>query len=126
MSDKISPTPFYARFVELCRENNLSPAAAAKSAGISSGAPTAWKHKNSIPKLEQRQKLCQLFGVTDNDLMGYDKQKKPVNTEVDGQMVEAIDLICRMTPANRHMILAQLRAVVDAQENTEPEVHQAD
>lgn len=65
-------TPFYSSFLRLCKANGISPSAAAKKAGISSGAPTAWKNNGSIPKPEQRKLLCQLFGVTDLELMGYE------------------------------------------------------
>lgn len=65
-------TPFYAAFLRLCKANGMSPSAAAKKAGISSGAPTAWKNNGSIPKPEQRKRLCKLFDVTDLELMGYE------------------------------------------------------
>lgn len=64
-------TPFYSAFLRLCRTHGLSPTAAAREAGISSGAPTAWKNNGSIPKPEQRKRLCKLFDVTDLELMGY-------------------------------------------------------
>lgn len=126
MLDKKISTPFYARFLELCHENNLSPAAAVKAAGISSGAPTAWKNKNAIPKPEQRQKLCELFKVTDSDLMGYEKQKKPAGTEADGQVAEIINLFSQLTPDNQDLFLAQLRAVVAAQHKQQQLRGQAD
>lgn len=65
-------TPFYRAFLRLCESRGMSPSAAAKMAGISSGAPTAWKNNGSIPKPEQRNLLCKLFGVTDLELMGYE------------------------------------------------------
>lgn len=72
--DISSPTsnasPFYATFIKLCSSKGLSPSAVAQEAGISSGAPTAWK-KGSIPKPAQRKKLCEYFGVTDTQLLGY-------------------------------------------------------
>jgi len=73
-------TPFYSAFLRLCRTHGLSPSAAAREAGISSGAPTAWKNNGSIPKPEQRKRLCKLFDVTDLELMGYDTME-PVPPE---------------------------------------------
>lgn len=63
-------SPFYATFIQLCESRGVSPSAVAHEAGISSGAPTAWK-KGSIPKPAQRKKLCEYFGVTDAQLLGY-------------------------------------------------------
>lgn len=81
MKDENNYTPFYKTYLALCERENLSPTAAAKAAGISSGAPTAWKNKGAVPKPEQRQKLCNFFRVTEEELLGY-KQK------IDGPTLE--------------------------------------
>lgn len=73
-------SPFYETFLRLCKENSLSPSAAARKAGISSGAPTAWKNYGAIPKPAQRAKLCDLFGVTDEVLLGYENPNEQKNT----------------------------------------------
>ena len=81
MKDEKNITPFYASFIRLCAKENKSPTAVAKIAGISSGAPTAWK-KGAVPKPEQRKLLCAFFGVTDEELLGY--EKTPDDTQADG------------------------------------------
>jgi len=63
-------TPFYNSFLLLCSRKGVSPSVAARDAGISSGAPTAWK-RGAVPKPAQRQRLCDYFGVTDDILLGY-------------------------------------------------------
>lgn len=76
MKDEIIFTPFYSSFLRLCKKKNLSPTAVAKEAGISSGAPTAWKYNGAIPRPEQLKKLCMFFNVSENELLGYSEQKE--------------------------------------------------
>lgn len=76
MKNEFNFSPFYLSFLALCERDGISPTKAAKDAGISSGAPTAWKTKGSIPRPDQREKLCALFNVTENELLGYGGQKE--------------------------------------------------
>lgn len=85
MKDEEFFSPFYESFLSLCKREKISPTAAAKKAGISSGAPTAWK-KGAVPKPEQRKKLCEIFGVDDTVLLGY-KTEKPASQAGGGLIV---------------------------------------
>lgn len=78
MFNEISFSPFYKSFLSLCSQKGVTPSVAARDAGISSGAPTAWK-RGAIPKPAQREKLCDYFGVTDEVLLGYDIEKVPTS-----------------------------------------------
>lgn len=98
MKDEIIFTPFYSSFLMLCKKKNLSPTAAAKEAGISSGAPTAWKYNGAIPRPEQLKKLCVFFDVSENELLGYSEQKE--NSPPIGEPPKYNQL----TPENRAMI----------------------
>ena len=73
-------SPFYSSFLSLCSQKGISPSVAARDAGISSGAPTAWK-KGAVPKPAQREKLCAYFGVTDEVLLGYVQTEKAPTPE---------------------------------------------
>lgn len=73
MKNEESFSPFYNSFLSLCKRDGLTPTAAARNAGIASGAPTAWK-KGSVPKPEQRKRLCDLFDVSEDILLGYKKE----------------------------------------------------
>ena len=76
MKDEIIFSPFYSSFLSLCKRDGISPTEAAKRASISSGAPTAWKKKGAVPRQEQLKKLCALFNVSENELLGYSAQKE--------------------------------------------------
>ncbi len=80
MKDEIFLTQFYSSFLSLCKRDGMTPSAAAKKAGISSGAPTAWKN-GAVPKPAQRDKLCKLFSVSDDELLGYKKEKPSADGE---------------------------------------------
>lgn len=112
MKDEKNFTPFYASFLRLCERKGKSPTAVAKIAGISSGAPTAWK-KGAIPKPEQRRLLCLFFEVTDEELLGY--KKEPISTNEDGFAENEKELIhfFRLLPEDLQAgILAQIKAVL--------------
>lgn len=111
MKDEFVLTPFYSSFLSLCKQNGISPTEAAKRAEISSGAPTAWKRKGAIPKPEQRKKLCDLFGVEDEELMGYSNPEKEKPTgqegggEVDPLTKELLGIISKMNVEQKEAIL---------------------
>ena len=82
MFNENSFSPFYQSFLALCSQKEVSPSVAARDAGISSGAPTAWK-RGAIPKPAQREKLCDYFGVTDEVLLGYSREKNVSAIHID-------------------------------------------
>ena len=92
--DQPFPSHFYQTFLSLCRERKMSPTAVAKEAGISSGAPTAWK-KGAVPKPEQRRRLCVFFGVSDEYLLGYG-EKSPAAEDRDGLDELDMELMARL------------------------------
>lgn len=87
MLDEKSFSPFYQSFLSLCSQKGVSPSVAAHDAGISSGAPTAWK-RGAIPKPAQREKLCNYFGVTDKVLLGYGREKSPPAIQTDSGRIQ--------------------------------------
>ena len=66
---------FYERFAELCRDNNISPSAAAQINGINRSTVTRWKQKAYIPRLETVKKLSNYFEVTVEYLMDLENTK---------------------------------------------------
>lgn len=99
MKDEIIFTPFYSSFLRLCKKKNLSPTADAKEAGISSGAPTAWKYNGAIPRPEQKKKLSVFFDVSENELLGYSEQKEKLLTqggELTKEQKEIVDKLVKL------------------------------
>lgn len=60
---------FFERFCMLCKENDETPNAVAKSIGKSSGSVTAWK-KGTIPRYETIKALADRFHVSVDYLAG--------------------------------------------------------
>lgn len=111
MKNEKNYTPFYLAFLSLCERDNINPTSAAKRAGISSGAPTAWKN-GAVPKPAQREKLCALFGVTDKELLGYEQEKKPAQEgELDAETKELRDIWDASDPDERQALLEMARLI---------------
>ena len=54
---------FYDRFLELCRQKGVSPAAAAREMGFSNATTTQWSH-GSIPSKASLSKISTYFDVS--------------------------------------------------------------
>lgn len=117
MKDEIFYTPFYSSFLELCNKAGKSPSAVAEEAGISSGAPTAWK-KGAVPKKTQRAKLCAYFDVSDDVLLGYKKETPPTpeGGGLSAVQQEALNFIKTLTDEQLKRFIAMGRAAFENRE----------
>jgi transcriptional regulator with XRE-family HTH domain len=66
---------FYDRYVELCREKNVSPSKAALENGINKGTVSVWKSKREddkdvVPSSPIAKKLAEYFRVSVDYLLG--------------------------------------------------------
>lgn len=103
MKDEKNYSEFFRSYLSLCKKHGYTVYGAAKTAGISTGAPAAWKDKGSVPRKEQREKLCALFGVSDEVLLGY-KNENPHTTNWGDGISE-----------QKRKLIEQILAVSDAQ-----------
>lgn len=102
-------TRFYSTFLKLCEKHGYTVHGAAKAAGVSSGSPTAWKN-GATPRQDQREKLCALFGVTDDVLMGYENKKAPAtDADLSDDERELLELFRAMNVLGRAKALDHLR-----------------
>lgn len=62
---------FYERFTQLCKRDDVSPAAVAKEIGLSNSATTYWK-KGAVPKYDTLIKLANYFHVSIGYIRGDD------------------------------------------------------
>ena len=65
---------FYERFIQLCKRDDVSPAAVAKEIGLSNSATTYWK-KGAVPKYDTLIKLANRFKVSVEYIRGDDMEK---------------------------------------------------
>ena len=54
---------FYTRFLDLCRQKGISPAAAAREMGFSNSTTTQWAH-GAIPSMASLSKIAAYFNVS--------------------------------------------------------------
>lgn len=115
MKDEISYTPFYSSFIALCERDGIKPTKAAEKAGIASGTPTAWKKKGSIPRPEQLKRLCELFDVSESELLGYSAKKEsppPIRSGLTDPLdIRLMEEIPGLTPDQKELLLAQIQVL---------------
>lgn len=114
---------FYDRFVDLCKEKGLSPAAVTRELGLNNSSSTAWK-RGSVPKSDTLKKLADYFDVSTDYLLGTrTRQNRPTinvgNTYLDGAMrIEEIDesdnkLQVKFSIETDELSIDDLQALVD-------------
>lgn len=113
MKDEIIFTPFYSSFLGFCKRDGISPTEAAKKAGISSGAPTAWKKRGAVPRPEQLKKLCALFNASEKEILGYSGQKEKPPAQ-DGEQIPGYD---QLTPENQEFVRKQVAFLLTQQQD---------
>ena len=72
---------FYDRYLQLCREANITPSAAATKAGFNRGTVSVWKKKYEVgqdvsPDQDIVGKLCAFFGCSEVWLRGITEEKE--------------------------------------------------
>jgi len=94
---------FYHNYLALCRQNNVSPTAAATQMGFSRSAVTKWS-RGSIPHKYVLQTIAEYFGVSVDELL---------STEDEGMEPSDIRMIGRasqkMRPEEREHLLKYMR-----------------
>ena len=76
----------YDTYVLLCKRKGLSPSRAALEAQISKSLVTKWKtNRTEAPSPEVLKKLSDFFGVTPNELLGYEKSNSCRQEQQDGK-----------------------------------------
>lgn len=63
---------FQDQLLKLRKENNLSQEELAEKLGVSRQAISKWETGTSSPELANLQALCELFGVSPNEMLGYE------------------------------------------------------
>lgn len=92
----------YDTFVLLCKDKGLSPIRAALEAQISKSLVTKWKTNGTeVPSPEVLKKLSDFFGVTPNDLLGYETSRWET-TELEVDAKEENEMAKRTTPVITH------------------------
>ena len=77
---------FYDKYAQLCKRRGVSMSAAALEAGLSKSLVTKWKtNRTEAPSPEVLKKLSDFFGVTPNELLGYEKSNSCRQGQQDGK-----------------------------------------
>lgn len=85
---------FWEKFIELCKQANVSPSGVAREIGLSNSAAVKWK-KGAIPDSNTLQKIADYFDVSVDYLLG----KGPTPSEV-GEALDFNTVIIRGRDGN--------------------------
>lgn len=69
-------TAFFTMYNRLCAEKGISASAAAEKIGLSNSTVTSWKN-GALPRRPTIKKVADYFGVTVDQMMGYEAIEKP-------------------------------------------------
>lgn len=74
---------FYERFLDLCNQKGITPAAAAREIGLSNATTTHWSH-GTEPTLTSAYKVARYFNVSTDFL--YGKTSEPASFDASAQI----------------------------------------
>lgn len=101
----------------LADEKGISIHKMAKDLGMSSGAFSAWKRRNTIPNAEIISKIADYFNVTTDYLLGRtDKKEKPTaNDDEHSQLTnEVFTLFSSLPPEKKKQVLDYMKYLADS------------
>lgn len=110
---------FYEKFLYLCHNKGISPTKfLTEYLGMSSGNLTKWKD-GATPKANTIKKIASYFDVSSDFLIGEEQKNKPTDTvdELDELDIKIVKLFSQLTPQNKQLALAQIGAILNAQDN---------
>lgn len=117
---------FYERYLQLCREANIAPSAAATKAGFNRGTVSVWKKKYEVgqdvsPDREIINKICAFFGCAESWIRGISEPKEkaadPKAGGDDESMEDIIPGYDSLTKANKDRLRDYAALLLAAQQN---------
>lgn len=91
-----------------------------KAIGISESTFSKWKSKPTS-KIDASilSDIADYFEITIDELLGNEQKNKPTDTvdELDELDIKIVKLFSQLTPQNKQLALAQIGAILNAQDN---------
>lgn len=109
---------FYDVVKELCDKRGISISKLALDLKISKSNVTNWKN-GCVPKSDKVSLIADYFNVSTDFLLGAEQKNKPTDTvdELDELDIKIVKLFSQLTPQNKQLALAQIGAILNAQDN---------
>lgn len=93
---------FYHNYLSLCRQNDVSPTAAATQMGFSRSAVTRWS-RGSTPHKYALHTIADYFDVSVDDLLSNEEEMEPSDIRLIGRASQ------KMRPEDREHLLKYMR-----------------
>ena len=82
---------FYDKYVNLCKEKNISPSKAASMIGFDKSSITNWKKHGYVPRQEILNKIADFFGVSVDYLTGRTSMRQLPDFEIPEELGHIAD-----------------------------------
>ena len=83
----------------LRKEKDLTQETLAEALGVSCASVSKWERQETFPDITLLQPLAYFFGVSVDDLLGYDREK--IQKEIDGVLAHYVELYREFDPVTR-------------------------
>ena len=115
----MNPEIFVQNIKKRCAEMGVAPTAACKEAGVGTSFIRNVEVRGSIPSVDRVEKLAAYLGCTVSELIGEQpppgrEAPEPVTVPEDPLIREIMARVHDLTPDQKRLYLAQLRALQDA------------
>ena len=101
---------FWEKFIELCKQANVSPSGVAREIGLSNSAAVKWK-KGAIPDSNTLQKIADYFDVSVDYLLG--KTPSPEREDIPEDEKRLRDLLSQMSEEQLQTALKIISAIAE-------------
>ena len=110
---------FVQNIKKRCAEMGVAPTVACQNAGVGKSFINSIEARGSIPSVDRVEKLAAYLGCTVSELIGEQpppgrEAPEPVTVPEDPLIREIMERVADLTPDQKRLYLAQLRALQDA------------
>ncbi len=115
----MNPENFVQNIKKRCAEMGVAPTVACREAGVGTSFVNNIEARGSIPSVDRVEKLAAYLGCTVSELIGEQlppgrESPEPVTVPEDPIIEEIMARVANLTPDQKRLYLAQLRALQDS------------
>ena len=109
---------FVQNIKKRCAEMGVAPTVACQNAGVGKSFINSIEARGSIPSVDRVEKLAGYLGCTVSELIGEQpppgrESPEPITVPEDPLIREIMERVADLTPDQKRLYLAQLRALQD-------------
>ncbi len=107
---------FKENFINLCNKKGVSPSAACRAVGITPATFSCWT-STTVPRKATLLRISEYFGVTVNELLGEEQQKKTVENDSLSENKQKLIAFARDVPEEKaELLLRVMKSILEDEE----------